>query len=436
MGRRDHRARRVTARFRILASMRALVSLAAAWCVVLASAPPAPVFRVSLSVSPFVETVLRTGARFTDGALTATSAEELQRLFVSHGANEVYARISTRQSLARGAGDHTMNRGLERARTAAALHLPFNPELGLFGSYGDIRCQPPPEFSDYPAIVLPGPWSSLTLEQMAAALRTYGAAAAKQIAATGATVDVWDLGNEVEFGVAGVAVRPMPGGCDAAAGATEAYEAPDRVDPAIGLMSGAALAQMDPGHRTAWLREHIWPYEAKMFAAVAEGIRSVDHGARFSTHVSGVASTQPAFAAAFFTAMKDGGFVVDEAGVSYYPTSSPYPRDRLQAFKDMATAVNAAIGRPVFVAEFGYPASTMGGVFSWNDAVPGYPLTADGQARFVRDLVAWGRRDGVLSGIRPWAPDLAMPGWAPMALFSRQGSVLTARPALDAFAPR
>lgn len=74
--------------------MRALVSLVAAWGMHLATAPAAPVFRVSVSVSPFVETVFRTGTRFTDGTLTATSAEELQRLFVSHRANEVDARIS------------------------------------------------------------------------------------------------------------------------------------------------------------------------------------------------------------------------------------------------------------------------------------------------------------------------------------------------------
>lgn len=415
--------------------MRGAVRLAAS-CTLLAAAPPARVFRVSVSVSPFVEAVLKTGTRFTDGTDTATSAEELQRLFVRHGANEVYARISTRQSLVRGAGDHTMDGGIARARVAAALHVPFNPELGLFGSYGDIRCQPPPEFGDYPGIVLPGAWSSLTLEQLKAALRAYGAAAAKQIVGTGATVNVWDLGNEVEFGVAGVAVRPMPGGCEATAGATGAYEPPDGIDRAIGSMSAVTLAQMDQAHRIAWLRDHLWPYEAQMFAAVAEGIRSVDRNARFSTHVSGIASTQPAFAAAFFTAMKTGGFDVDEAGVSYYPTSSSSPKDRLQAFKDMAIAVKAAIGRPVFVAEFGYPAATMSGPFSWNDAAPGYPLSADGQARFVQDLVTWGTREGVLSGIRPWAPDFVMPGWAPMALFTRQGRIVTARPALDAFTPR
>lgn len=416
--------------------MRTLIGLAGGLCILAATAPQPPSFRVSLSVSPFIETVLKTGMQFTDGTRRATTAEELQRLFVSHGANEMYARISTRQSLVRGAGDHTMNGGLARARIAASLHLPFNPELGLFGSYGDIRCQPAPDFSDYPSIAVPRAWSSLTLEQMTAALRAYGALAAKQITSTGAAVDIWDLGNEVEFGVAGVAVRPMPGGCDASAGATAAYEAPDAIDRAIGRMSMLTLAQMDPPQRIAWLRAHLWPYEAKLLAAVAEGIRSVDPGARFSTHVSGIASTQPAFAAAFFSAMKDGGFAVDEAGVSYYPTSSSNPSNRLQAFKDMAVAVRAAIGRPVFAAEFGYPAGPMGKVFPWNDAVPGYPLTPEGQARFIRDLVAWGTHEGVLSGIRPWAPDLPMPGWAPMALFSRDGSLATARPALDAFAAR
>jgi hypothetical protein len=86
----------------------------------------------------------------------------------------------------------------------------------------------------------------------------------------------------------------------------------------------------------------------------------------------------------------------------------------------------------VFIAELGYPAAQMSGVFNWNAAVAGYPQTAEGQAQFLHDLASWGLRERVLSGIRPWAPDLAMPGWAPMALFERQGRNLVARPALDA----
>ena len=79
-------------------------------------------FRVSLSVSPFTEIVLNLGNSFTEGAVTATTVEGVQRLFVNHGSNEVYARIATTQKYRIGFGDHSLDRGLERARMAAALH--------------------------------------------------------------------------------------------------------------------------------------------------------------------------------------------------------------------------------------------------------------------------------------------------------------------------
>jgi arabinogalactan endo-1,4-beta-galactosidase len=199
-------------------------------------------------------------------------------------------------------------------------------------------------------------------------------------------------------------------------------------------MSVIKLMQMPEAARFAWLQAHLWPYEAKMLAAVAEGVRSVDPHARFSTHVSGISAVLPAQAVAFFKAMKSGGFAADELGVSYYPTSSARPPDRLQAFKDTATALRRELGGPVFVTEFGYPAAKMEIGFIWNDAVPGYPQNPEGQAKFVRDLVSWGRDSGVLSGIRPWAPELAAPGWGPMSFFELDGKTAVARPALDAIA--
>ena len=65
---------------------------------------------------------------------------------------------------------------------------------------------------------------------------------------------------------------------------------------------------MPEAQRITWLRTHLWPHEARMLAAVAEGIRSVDPQARFSTHVSGVSSVLPAQAVAFYKAMRDAGF--------------------------------------------------------------------------------------------------------------------------------
>jgi arabinogalactan endo-1,4-beta-galactosidase len=389
-------------------------------------------FRTSISVSPFAELVFRDGITFTDGKVTAKDPQELQALFIRHGANEVYARVSTAQRYLMGVGDHSMDRALERAKMAKALRVPFNPELGLFNIYGDIRCQPPPDFSGYPNIRVPGAWTSLTLEQMIPVLRAYGALAARQILDTGATVRIWDLGNEVEFGTAGVAVRPLPTGCDDTAGGPGWYRSPDAVDPAIGRMSAVELIKMAEAQRIDWLKAHLWPHEARLLAAVADGIRSIDPHARFSTHVSGVTSVLPRQAVAFYTAMRDGGFRPDELGMSDYPTSSDKPADRLQAFKDTAAAVQRELGRPVFVAEFGYPAAKMVRGFVWNHAVAGYPLSPEGQANFIRKLAAWGARSGVLSGIRVWAPDLAISGWGPMSLFELKGKMARARPALDA----
>lgn len=394
--------------------------------------PSAKDFRISISVSSFTELRFRNGTIFTDAKIIAKNPEELQRMFTHHGANEVYARIATTQKYRTGFGDHSMNRGLERARMAKALDLPFNPELGLFNIYGDVRCQPPPDFSDYPEIKVPGLWTTLTLNQMLPVLRQYGMLAARQVLSTGVKVRIWDLGNEVEFGTAGVAVQPMPGGCDDTAGGRGWYKAPDGIDPAIGHMSAMKLMQMPEARRIEWLQSHLWPHEARILAAVAEGIRSVDPKARFSTHVSGITSVAPAQAVAFFKAMRDGGFAADELGASYYPTSSANPPDRLQAFKNMATSVQRELRRPVFVAEFGYPSRKMESGFIWNDAVKGYPLSPEGQASFIRDLVAWGAGTGVLSGIRPWAPDLAGTPWGPMSFFEFDGNTATARPALNA----
>jgi len=403
----------------------------AGWCMAQNSSTSGG-FRVAMSVSPFVESETNAGITFTDGKITAHTVEDVQRIFLAHGADEVYARIATTQKYRMGSGDHSMDRGLERARLAKTLGVPFNPELGLFNIYGDIRCQPSPDFTDYPQIKEPGEWTSLRLDQMVPILRSYGAAAAKQILDTGAQVRIWDVGNEVEFGMAGVAVQPLPGGCDDTAGGRGWYRPPDQVDPEIGKKTVIDLFRMPEPERIAWLEKHLWPYEAQMFAAVAAGIRSVDPGARFSTHVSGVASVLPHLSVAFYKAMNAGGFTPDELGFSYYPTSSPQPPDRLQAFKDMATTVQKALDRPVFIAEFGYPAAKMESGFVWNDAINGYPQTAEGQADFIRDLIAWGTRAGVLSGMRPWAPDLVGPGWGPMSFFQLDAKVATARPSLDA----
>ena len=392
-------------------------------------------FRISVSVSPFTELLLSNGIIFTDGSTTARNAEELQKLLMKYGANEVYARLATTRTHEKGFGDHSLNRVLERSRMARALNLPLNPELGLFNIYGDIRCQPSPDFHEYPELKVPGPWTSLTIDEMLPLLRSYGAIAAKTILATGVTVRIWDIGNEVDFGSAGVAPRPLEPGCDDTAGGPGWYQPPDKVDPAIGKMSVLSLIRLPEADRIQWLQAHLWPHLARMLGAVAAGVRSVDSKARFSTHLSGISAVIPKQAVAFYQVLSDGGFLPDELGFSFYPSSADKPADRLQAFEKTLMAVHESLKRPVFVAEFGYPTGPIreGDFANWSHALDGYPLSEGGQAALIRHIAEWGPSVG-LTGIRPWAPDVVAPGWEPFALFRADGKQAVARPSLGSFA--
>jgi hypothetical protein len=377
-------------------------------------------FRVSLSVSPVTEAVVGS-LSLTDGRRTASTVSELQRLFNRHGATEVFVRVATLRHARDGQAEYGFARAIERARLAAHLGRPLNPELGLWDVYGDIRRQPPPDFSDYPSIRLPGPWLSLTLPQMEHALRQYGALVARQLLSTGVHVNYWDLGNEVEWGVAGVAVKGLdPTG----------YSPPDAVDPAIGQMSAVQLLGMAEADRIAWLRQHLWPYVGRLLAAAAQGVRSVDHTARFSTHLASIGVQDATLHTAFWEAMNQAGYHADQFGTSLYPTNGD-PGDRKAVFLDIATALQQRFGRQLFFAEFGYPSGPMGPPFAWNNTQPGYPQTPDGQYRYLRDLVTQSVATGAVAGIRPWAPDYCIPPgfWEPMSLFTQDG---IAKPALAA----
>jgi hypothetical protein len=387
-------------------------------------------FRRSLSVSPFAEHVLA-HTHLTDGVRTARTVHDLQQLYNQHGASEVYARIATRHTVNQGDARTGFAAGLQRARLARSLHMPFNPELGLWARYGDAsNYQQPPDFRDYPSIRLPGPWTGLTLEEMEVALRQYGALVARQIRGTGAKVNFWDLGNEVEFGVAGVTVRPLSGG--------EGYRAPDKVDPAIGQMSTAGLLGMSASDRIAWLEQHLWPYVGRLFAATASGIRSIDPSARFSTHISGIFEDTAALPLAFWAAMAKAGYRPHQLGTSYYPTAGAIggAGDRLQWLKSTATALHRRFGKPLMLAEMGYPSAHLSprSGYPYNTPVHGYPQTPAGQRAFMAEVIRWGVSSGSLAGLRPWAPDYCVPaGWEPMSFFTVAHGAGRAKPALRAF---
>lgn len=388
-------------------------------------------FRNSLSASPFTEGVLSLTA-LSDGRFIANTVEEVQELFNRHGATEIYARIATRKLAGQPNG---WGIGLERAQLAAKLDMPFNPELMLDNTYGDAQTyQDPPDFADYPQIaaLLPGPWTSLTLAQMVPIMREYAATIANQILSTGARVNFWDLGNEVDQGIAGVTPQPV------SIPSNVTYMPPDAIDPAIGQMTEFQLiVDMAIADRISWCEEHLWPYVAALLVAARDGVRSVDRSARFSTHISMANWVDPTFPTAFWRAMQSHGYLPDMLGVSWYPSSLAFLgqlADPLGQFKATQAQVSATFGRQAFIAEFAFPSDSTS---EFSIPVGGFSFTEADQLRFVQDLAEWGLESGVLGGIRWWAPDYCTGAgssvWQGLSLFRPPvNQVSTAKPAIDA----
>ena len=87
------------------------------------------------------------------------------------------------------------------------------------------------------------------------------------------------------------------------------------------------------------------------------------------------------------------------------------------------------------ICETGYPATaSFGGQFAaWNLPAEGYPLSDDGQAKWIADLAAVIRHDPNFAGVFYWSPEWYGGGlWDAFALFDAQG---VARPGVRSFKP-
>ncbi len=400
-------------------------AIAAATCPILSSCSQTPLhatrpsFRNSLSVSPFAEGVVQKGIGFHAGGNTARTVSELQQLFMSQGSSEIFARMGTRLEGRKGRG---FPLALRYAELAKQLNISLNPELLLCAEYGDESGQPEPDFSDYPEIRLSKPWGALSIDEICDALRSYGKIKSRILLDTGASVNVWDIGNEVDCGMAGVALPPMN---PRLGGGQWQYKAPDGVDPEIGKMTTQRFFGMDAKTQAEWGKQHLWNYVGKMLAAVAEGIRENDPTARFATHLGGLAVQRAEVLIGFYEAVLAQGFTLDDLGTSFYPTAYPYFMSeeelqitRFEAYKNTALQAYEKIGKPLYIAEYAYASAPI--IFagkSWANPVPGYPISVESQHRFLQDLMEWGLSTGTLSGIRPWAPDFVASGWESMAMF-------------------
>ncbi|MCR5545044.1 MAG: arabinogalactan endo-1,4-beta-galactosidase [Lachnospiraceae bacterium] len=373
-------------------------------------------FRTALSVSPFTATNFENGYTYEYEGKQIGSVEELEQLYLDKGATEMYVRIATKRHVTdeditdgevdTNANVHTFDQAIELCKIAAKLNVPINPEVMCAYTYMDMEKQQAPRFDEYPELYKlqnGKEWSELSLDEINVVLKAYGKFLATEILKTGCTVKNWNLGNEANFGFAGVSL-----GLETA------------VNKKLAGVSDF-MRYVLPLFRPGWLEKNIWRYNAKEFAAVREGILEAyddlgidSSGVKFSTHIATVVMT-PNACARYFNCMKKNGYDIDTAGISYYPSAPAMYANSMILFKKTVMAINKKCDLPVFIGEFSYPSGEMSGFFAgWNKRVLGYDNTEEGQAAIYRDVCEWGKTHGVC-GIRYWAADYE--DWGSMGLF-------------------
>ena len=373
-------------------------------------------FRLALSLSPFSSKSIKEGYTYEYNNKQINTMKDLENLYIEKGATEMYVRIGTKRSITpdditdgerdTNANIHTFDQAIELCKIAKELNIPINPEVMLAYTYMDMEKQQAPRFNEYPDIYKlqnGKDWSDLPLDEIIIVLKAYGKFLAKEILKTGCSVNNWNLGNEANFGFAGVNLGLK----------TAVNKKNEKV---LGF-----IRYILPLFYPQWLENNIWKYNAKMFSAVKEGILEAYNdlnietkNVKFSTHIATVVMT-PGTSARYFNCLKKNGYTVDTAGISFYPSAPSMYLDSMVLFKKTVKEINNRCKVPVFIAEFSYPSGEMSGAFAgWNKKVKGYSHNEEGQASIYKDVLNWGKDHGVI-GIRYWAADYE--DWGSMGLF-------------------
>jgi arabinogalactan endo-1,4-beta-galactosidase len=319
------------------------------------------------------------GKVWKDGAMEADPYE----LLAQHGCQSARIRLWV--------GDDGVNR-LHYATTTAlrAQRAGLKPYLVIFLSE---------EWADQEKQPAPVDWKALPPKRKADAIADYAERVVRHMIEHGVDINTFEIGNEIDFGICGE-FEP---------------EWPKRVS-------------------LEYMRTRVWPRMVPILKAAQAGVVRVRTDARFLLHLS--RWNEPEYAVAFWRMMLQSGVRVDEAGLSYFPSSTPNAEHQSFGYlKAQAGQIVKALGRPVVICEAGYPATAnFGGQFAaWKHPVAGYPLDPDGQARWIANLTALIRTDRNFIGAYYWSPEWYDGGiWDAFALFDAHG---LARPGVRSFRP-
>src|SRR5262249_7938128 len=208
-------------------------------------------------------------------------------------------------------------------------------------------------------------WKPLSPEKKLAAVAAYTESVVSHMAKNGVDIDTFEIGNEIDFGICGEFEE----------------EWPRRVS-------------------LEFMRTRVWPRMVPILKAAQAGVLKAQPKAKFILHLAQWENVE--YCIAFWQAMLAAEGKLDYPGLSYFPSSAKEPAHRSFAFLRAQTEkVVQAMHKRVLICETGYPASaSFGGQFAeWNRQAEGYPLSNDGQAKWIADLAAVIRTDRSFAGV-------------------------------------
>lgn len=255
----------------------------------------------------------------------------------------------------------------------------------------------------------PAAWSGLSDSQLAVKVGQYARETAAYFKSAGLAIDVFELGNETDFGLCG-------------------YQLSDTILVPSGV---------DPLNTPSWMSQNVWSKYIPLLKAAIEGLREVYPSARFALHLAGFGyDRHPDLPTIFFRSMADAGVAYDIAGFSYpyILTGSRAVPQPFYAHPVFLGAIDAAraLGKEVQILEFTYPAAREG----IDTTLAHLPCTEAGQAQFISEMTkaVAGRVDRVNYWSADHFPGINGPGGLPeyFASFALFASPTTPRAAIAA----
>ncbi|MFA5779741.1 MAG: glycosyl hydrolase 53 family protein [Elusimicrobiota bacterium] len=251
-------------------------------------------------------------------------------------------------------------------------------------------------WADYVKQPVPEKWKNLSFGEKIKEVKKYSENTATAFEQAGIKIDTYEIGNEIDFGICGEFAE-------------------------------------DWGVRfnINWMKKNIWNNEAELIKAAQEGIKKVNPQAKFILHLT--QWWNPEFCGNFYKTMRTAGVQIDELGLSYFPSSGLSPHNTFKDLEKFVELLVSEIKKPVIICEFAYPSSGKieGQFAAWNKPVVGYPLTVDGQKRWISDFIDGCARNKNIAGIFYWSPEwYTEKMWTDFALFDKTGE---AKPALKMF---